>query len=49
MSLLTGTLIIAYNFVRGDLFMTKSELFSTLNDINFAEKNADIIESEIIS
>ncbi|MBQ7578285.1 MAG: baseplate J/gp47 family protein [Synergistaceae bacterium] len=29
--------------------MTKSDLFPTLNDITFAEKNADIIESEIIS
>ena len=29
--------------------MTKSELFNTLNDIDFAQKNADVIESEIIN
>ena len=29
--------------------MNKSELFSTLKDINFAEKSADVITSEIIS
>ena len=29
--------------------MNKSELFSTLQDIVFAEKNADVITSEIIS